>query len=64
MSVDRPGRVVRIKHESYQPSKAEREADVSLDVTATELVRAVVTPVTVIKEQRERKGRGRKTQRA
>ena len=48
-----PGRpIVRVKHHSYQPSKAELEAEIELPegTTPEDLARAAVTPVTVIEE--------------
>ena len=39
--------VVTLRHPSYQPSKAEMEEDVRVDVSFQELTRAVVKDVTV-----------------
>ena len=40
-------RKVRLKHPSYQPSKAELEADVRVDATFDELAKASVQPVEI-----------------
>ncbi|MCY4662069.1 MAG: hypothetical protein OXF93_20035 [Acidobacteria bacterium] len=47
---DRP--VVRLKPHSYQPSKAELEAEIELPpgTTPEDLARAAVMPVTVVEE--------------
>ena len=37
--------VLEVLHPSYQPSKAELEEDLRVDVTPEELVRAVMRPV-------------------
>ena len=39
--------VVRLKPSSYQPSKAELEADVSIDATPEQVLRAVVRDVRI-----------------
>ncbi len=38
-------RVVKVQPMAYQPSKAELEADVGIDATPEELVKAAVQPV-------------------
>ena len=43
--------VVRVKPSSYQPSKAELDEDLSIpNVTAEDLARACIRPVTVVEE--------------
>ena len=39
--------VVKVKHHSYQPSKAELEEDMSIDATPQELARRLMQQVTV-----------------
>jgi len=48
---DRP--TVRVKHHSYQPSKAELEEPIILPpgTTPEDLARAAVTPVNVVEEK-------------
>lgn len=41
---------VRVKPHSYQPSKAELEADVSIDATPEQLARAVLRPVKIVED--------------
>ncbi len=38
---------ITLAHPSYQPSKAELEKDMRVDVTFQELTKAVVSPVTI-----------------
>ena len=42
--------IVRVKKHAYQPSKAELDADVGVDVTPDDIAKAIVTPVRVIEE--------------
>ena len=44
--------VVEVRHHTYQPSKAELEADMSIDATPEEVARAVMQQV-MVKEIRE-----------
>ena len=46
-SMQRKRATVKLKPSSYQPSKAELEADVSIDATPEELRHAVMLPVKV-----------------
>ena len=39
--------VVEVKHHTYQPSKAELEADMSIDATPEDVARAVMKQVMV-----------------
>ena len=39
--------VVRLRHASYQPTKAELEEDMSIDATPEELAKVAFRPVTV-----------------
>lgn len=48
--------VVEVKHRSYQPSKAELEADMSIDATPEEVAKAVMKQVTVKETQDEKDG--------
>lgn len=41
-------RTVRVKPQSYQPSKAELEEDVSIDATPEDLIRAAFQPANVV----------------
>ena len=43
-------REIRLKDSRYQPSKAELEADVSIDTTAHKLALAVLRPVRIIED--------------
>lgn len=45
MTKDKP--VVHIRPMKYQPTKAEREADMSIDTTPDKLADALLRPVTV-----------------
>ncbi len=44
---------VTVQPHSYQPKKAELEADVSIDATPEELARALMQPVVVQKTEDE-----------
>ena len=55
----RPGRpipkpellpTIRVKHHSYQPSKADLEAQIRINATPEQLARAAVTPVRIIED--------------
>ena len=46
-----PGSVVKLKPSTYQPSKAELEEPIQIDVTPEELARAVVRPVNVVYDE-------------
>ncbi|MCY3794810.1 MAG: hypothetical protein OXG51_10615 [Gammaproteobacteria bacterium] len=47
----RPARPeVRVKPRSYQPTKAELEADISIDATPEQLADAILRPVKVIED--------------
>ena len=39
--------IVEVKHHSYQPSKAELEADARIQTTPERLAKSVLSPVTV-----------------
>ena len=43
-------RTIRVKPSTYQPSRAELRDDVRLDTTPDELARAVLRPVTVVRD--------------
>ena len=43
---------VEVKPRSYRPTKAELEADMSIQATPEELVRAVMRPMRVIKSEK------------
>ena len=43
-------REIHLKDSRYQPSKAELEADVSIDTTAHQLALAVLRPVRIIED--------------
>ena len=45
MAKDKPE--VRVQPATYQPSKAELEADMSIDATPEELARVALQPITV-----------------
>ena len=48
MTKTKPDRAtVRVKPYSYQPSKAELDADVTLDATPDQLARAILQDVTI-----------------
>ena len=42
---------VRVKPRSYQPTKAELEADVGIDATSDELAEAVLRPVRIVDDE-------------
>ena len=46
---------VTVKPHSYQPKKAELEADVSIDATPEELARAIMQPV-IVQEAEDEEG--------
>lgn len=41
---------IRVKHHSYQPSKADLEAQIRINATPEQLARAAVTPVRIIED--------------
>lgn len=43
-------RTVRVKPHSYQPSKAEMEADISIDATPEEVAAAILRPVRIVED--------------
>lgn len=44
--------IIRLKPNTYQPSKAELDEPVQFDATPEEALRALVTPVTIIRDSK------------
>ncbi len=44
-------RTVRVRPHRYQPSKADMEADISIDATPEEVAAAILRPVRVVEDE-------------
>lgn len=52
----RQPRTLKLKHSSYQPSKAEVEEEFSIEASPEEIARAMLSPTKIVYEKPKRKG--------